>query len=330
MEIFVDSLRIGVGDDYKVNKRVIKREWFHEILERDGFVREKYFLNLPYYQATIDDRGLKVQFSLPKVVKGDNVWGVGREYLKPVFRWVEKDLRDKGVKTSLLRGRVLRIDICRNVFTDYCFESYSEVLRSLYLKRTHRRDYIDGFLIGNTLRELCFYNKVKEVRENYGDDVILKYGLMGENLMRGEFRVLQKVDEVLKYPVLYAMELEKNYDLVPIVYLEQMEKVFDREFTGGRDVLVVSEERIRQALIDLSKYGRLAIEWYGLETFAYCNRDELKRVLLEHYTRQGVYKILKKIERQVEKFGDWRSKGFIDLYQELKTKFLDYKRDMWI
>jgi len=36
----------------------------------------------------------------------------------------------------------------------------------LNFKRTHRRDYTDGFLSANTLRELCFYNKVRELSGN--------------------------------------------------------------------------------------------------------------------------------------------------------------------
>lgn len=319
--ISLDTIKIGVGDEYKKEKL---KGWTYLRMESEEFLKEKFFINLRYYQATINSRGLKVEFSFPQLVRGDNILGVSSEYLKPAIKWIERDLREKGVKTSLLRGRILRMDIFRNVETEYSFENYSEVLRSLYLKRTHRRDYVDGFLVGNTLREICFYNKVKEAKEKYGDGIIRKYKLDGERIMRGEFRVLQKVDEVLKdYPIVSVNDLCKNYKIVPVIYLEFMGKVFEREFTEGSQETEISEERIRRALIDLSVYGRDALKWYGLETYSYCNRDELKRALLEYYKKSETYKILRVIERESKKFDRFRRKKFTDLYQELKTKFLD-------
>lgn len=320
--VFLDTLKIG-NKEYRVGSL---KGWTHEIKESEDFREEKYYINLPYYNATIDERGFKVQFSLPKLVRGDNIFGVSGEYLKPAIRWIERDLRDRGVKVSLLGGRILRMDLFKNVETEYKFDSYSEVLRSLSLKRTFKRDYGDGFLMGNTLREICFYNKVKEVKENHeeGEKLIKKYGLESERMMRGELRFLTKVRSSLRgYPVDVVGEFIKAYEVVPVVYYEYMEKVFEKDFVDGKDVEFVFEERKRQALIDLAKYGRKALQWYGLEVYSYCSRDELKSALMECYKRSRVYAILREIEKEKEKFKGWRGKRFVELYQELKSKFLE-------
>lgn len=89
--------------------------------------------------------------------------------------------------TDLKSFKVMRLDIFKNVMSDYNFNVYSDILRSLELKRTHKRDYIDGFLSSNTNREICFYNKIKEMRENKERFTDIKE----EKIIRGELRLLK-------------------------------------------------------------------------------------------------------------------------------------------
>ena len=164
----IDTISIGTPEFEVANSnRLTKRT---DVLET-GEILEKQFYNSDKFNLTIDNRGFRLHFSLPKLYGlKDNFYPLGENSFEVVMNSLQRNLEDVGVIADLDKAKILRLDIFKNVQTSETFSIYSDVLKSLELKRTHKRDYVDGFLSANTLRELCFYNKVRELSESLGKE----------------------------------------------------------------------------------------------------------------------------------------------------------------
>lgn len=321
----IDTLTVGTQDfTIQSSNRLIKRI---DTNQETGETLEKYFINLDTLNLTIDNRGLRFHFSLPKLYGlKDNFYPLGVNSFNTVIDNLERVLGDIGVITDIDRLKVLRLDLFKNITTEKSFYSYSDVLRTLDLKRTHRREYSEGFLTANTYRELCFYNKVKELSESLGVAYVKQvYNFSSENIIRGELRFLQH-REVKKNNITYLNEIPENWSSLKITYSNYMSEVFKYELKGG-DVELKAETL--KALIDfamnsLREQGREALKVFGFYPYSFVNRDELLYTLREHYSRRQAFQILSEIERNKKKYGEiYKTLDYKRLYSELKEKFLN-------
>ncbi|MGC9142254.1 MAG: hypothetical protein ACP5IN_07930, partial [Caldimicrobium sp.] len=300
----IDTISLGT-EEFAIQSynRLVKRV---DTNQETGETLEKYFINLDTLNLTIDGRGLRLHFSLPKLYGlKDNFYPLGVNSFEVAVENLQRALEDIGVIADLDKMKVLRLDLFKNVITEKSFNSYAEVLRTLELKRTHRREYADGFLTANTLRELCFYNKVRELSESLGFAYVRQvYGFSSENVMRGEIRFLQH-REVKKNNITFLKEIPENWLSLKEVYRNYMKEVFKYELKGGVDL---NSETLK-ALIDfamnvLRQEGREALKVFGLYPFAFVNRGELLDTLKEHYSRRQAFQILSEIERNKKKYGE--------------------------
>ena len=186
-------------------------------------------------------------------------------------------------------------------------------------KRTHRRDYIDGFLTANTLRELCFYNKVRELSESLGSLYVKQvYNFSGENIIRGELRFLRH-SEVKKNGFDYLRDIPNQWNLLKVAYSDYMKQVFKYDFNGGEEM---SEKVLDKVLI--AKLGKEAFKYFTYKPLYEMSKQEIKELLKPHYTRKQVYNILQEVDKKKQRYSKVLTNvNFKSLYSELKEKFLN-------
>lgn len=138
----------------------------------------KAFRNTDTYQATINGRGLLIQFNPSKpyhpfnLVDNDKVFN---ERVQTVFN----DLMSKGVRASWNDAKLSRLDIARNILLSGSVQSYGVVWPWINQKRSkHTRQYPDGYGTGNDSWGTIFYDKGKESGH---DDI--------KNFLRGEIQL---------------------------------------------------------------------------------------------------------------------------------------------
>lgn len=320
----IDTITLGTIDfSIQPSNKLIKRI---DINQETGEVSEKYFLNSDPLYLTIDNKGLRFHFSFCKIYGlKDNFYPLGVNSFFIILENLKKILYDIGIISDLNTFKILRLDIFKNVMTNKNFYAYSTILRSLELKRTHKRDYVDGFLSSNSYREICFYNKVRELSEKLGTAYVKQvYNFQGENIIRGELRLL-KHREVKKNNIIYLKEIPEKWSYLKEIYIDYLKKVFKYEHKGG-DVKLDSETL--EALIEysikvLKQKGKEALKIFGFYPFFFVNRDELLSSLKEHYSKSQAFNILTKIEKSKREYGEiYKTYDYKKLYSELKEKFL--------
>lgn len=305
----LDTLSIGTSefDISRENKLIMRVDTYNET--NTSF--KKYFFNSEEIYLTIDDKGLRLHFSLPKLLYKNNFYPIKEKDFQIAIDNLDERIRDLGVITDLKSFKVMRLDIFKNVMSDYNFNIYSDILRSLELKRTHKRDYIDGFLSSNTNREICFYNKIKEMRENRERFTDIK----DEKVIRGELRLL-KHREVKKNNITLLKEIPDKWCNLKEVYKQYISEVFKGDMNGDIDKETIILEMIKKEkkkAFDKFKY----IPLFNIE------RDKLKQALSDVYQKRDVYYILKKIDRDKKELGKYfKSLEYRKLYNEIKDKFL--------
>jgi hypothetical protein len=305
----LDTLSIGTSefDISRENKLIMRVDTYNET--NTSF--KKYFFNSEEIYLTIDDKGLRLHFSLPKLLYKNNFYPIKEKDFQIAIDNLDERIRDLGVITDLKSFKVMRLDIFKNVMSDYNFNVYSDILRSLELKRTHKRDYIDGFLSSNTNREICFYNKIKEMRENKERFTDIKE----EKIIRGELRLL-KHREVKKNNITLLKEIPDKWSDLKEVYKQYISEVFKGDMNGDIDKETIILEMIKKEkkkAFDKFKY----IPLFNIE------RDKLKQALSDVYQKRDVYYILKKIDRDKKELGKYfKSLEYRKLFTEIKDKFL--------
>lgn len=306
----LDTLSIGTSefDISRENKLIMRVDTYNET--NTSF--KKYFFNSEEIYLTIDDKGLRLHFSLPKLLYKNNFYPIKEKDFQIAIDKLDYKIRDLGVITDLKSFKVMRLDIFKNVMSDYNFNVYSDILRSLELKRTHKRDYIDGFLSSNTNREICFYNKIKEMRENKERFTDIKE----EKVIRGELRLL-KHREVKKNNIIHLKEIPNKWSDLKEVYKQYISEIFKGDMNGEIDKETIILEMIKKEkkkAFDKFKY----IPLFNIE------RDKLKQALSDVYQKRDVYYILKKIDRDKKELDKYfKSLEYRRLYNEIKDKFLE-------
>lgn len=329
--IGIDTVKMGVQRDFEIEDYANLR-YVNDTDMKTGAVRERYYRNDTEkgYYLTIDRRGLSIQFSLPLLYGLDsNFYLLGANSIKVVMSSIERELQNIGVVADLDNAKVMRIDIVSNALTTETFSSYAPVLQSLSLKRARNRQYgVDTFLMHNTLRELEFYNKLRELAQKKGPAYVRNVlGFNSERIVRGELRFLRHREVKKRLGVSTLQELPDNWGTLRDVYVGFMRnEVFtnsiDNEISRRANLEELFGVLAGEALRALVKDGIEAFKIYGFLPFFYVSDDEIKKALLESKSRRQAYRILQRIKRAKKKYGFVHmSKAFKRLYSELKYKF---------
>jgi hypothetical protein len=134
-----------------------------------------------------DKIGCYVQFSVPKVLNGDNYAGTDSKGTKAALRLMQDRLQAIGMKTNINTAKLSRLDAFRNVEASEPFTSFQPILQVMQGQRMAKRDYGTTFLWGNTQQQICVYDKLAEMAAR-------KQSIKGStpNTIRFEHRLLNR------------------------------------------------------------------------------------------------------------------------------------------
>lgn len=289
----------------------------------------KAFYNSDICNLDLTGFGNFVRFSIPKVYNKDNLYPVGKESTKIVFKIVRKHLLENGISIPSLNSDVAivsRIDLFNNALTVYPFDAYRQVFEVLAGKRVTKRDYGTTFNYGNKQRQLTCYDKVEEMKIANKDT-----GELG-NILRGEYKLLTGKAVKSHSRLTTGNNIIKHWDTCKDVYKR------------GLEGLLLTYEDIQEAK---SYAGHLELE--RLKSFAekggHFVNNYLKVVgivnMLELFGGwQGIEGALNKVMKNKQSLSNQMKKlrgaylnhsdildknkqiPVSELYQELKTKWL--------
>ena len=189
--------------------------------------------NLTFHPILYEPYGF-VQFSIPKVLYGQNFGKVTQQGLNSAIECVESELYDHGVCISLFKDSYIsRIDLFKDAETERPFVEYAPLFDLLELPRMSRRAYGGStFLFENGVEELCIYDKYKELKakaRKAGETIPEFTG----NRIRCEsrFKDKRKSEAVLK--VTNPKELLRDFDYLKDLYNSKIEKyIFDKDIAA--------------------------------------------------------------------------------------------------
>jgi hypothetical protein len=161
-----------------------------------------------------------IQFSVPKVLNGDNYAPTDSEGTKAALRAIESNLKAIGIRTNINTAKLSRLDAFRNVEADEPFESYQVILQVMQGQRMAKRDYGTTFLWQNSQQEICVYDKLAEMAAR-------KQSIKGStpNTIRFEHRLLnnRKIKNTLG--MVTVSDLLSDLNHVDNCYRESMKKL---------------------------------------------------------------------------------------------------------
>lgn len=260
----------------------------------------KAFRNTDTYQATINGRGLVVQFNPSKPYHPFNLvddTGVFNDRVQTVFN----DLMRKGVRASWNDAKLSRLDIARNVLLTGSVQSYGVVWPWINQKRSkHTRQYPDGYGTGNDSWGTIFYDKGKE---SGNDDI--------KNFLRGEIQI--KKGRTIT-DMIGCKNIGQLFDLglnsIQDVYRTTMQEKVLRITGGGNqhtiqyndEIEVLQMLKAESERTAISKHLQLMGMPYFLETYG--NPGVYADVLLQAgFSRMTVNRRLKDVRKHIELYG---------------------------
>jgi hypothetical protein len=189
----VDTIQC-FGESFKV------KDWSkwsqHSITDRaTGEVKQKEVCNSDKVSATIYGSKLIFHSSLPKLLYGSNLFELKQSDGERAVEAVEKELFDScGVRVAegLKDFRLSRIDFCRNLKVNHSIPDYIQALSQLRYSRREKVLYKSETLsFRNGRRELCFYDKVGEVRgdKKLSPELLEYVNTLPNNLLRVEAKL---------------------------------------------------------------------------------------------------------------------------------------------
>jgi hypothetical protein len=201
----------------------------------------------PLSPSEPDKVGAFVQFSVPKVATGSNYHPTDHKGTVEALKSIQKQLGAIGVKTNLKTAALSRVDTFKTVSAKEPYHSYHPVLAMLQGQRMAKRDYGTTFLWGNTVQEICVYDKLVEMQHRKCD----VSGLPG-NSIRFEHRMLKakKVRDMLGMRT--VADLVSAPDHVRDTYNKVMEKQLFKQSVAEIEVFTLPEvETLMTALRDV-------------------------------------------------------------------------------
>jgi len=270
-----------------------------------------------------------VHLSIPNYATGgrDNAQLVGADVARDVLADLQKEIQEIGIATDLSKAQLSRVDVTRNIQAAEAFPIYRPVLQLVEGQRLRdKREYIDGFLWGNTRQQVCAYDKGAQVEAKGGNASGLR------NVLRFEYRMRDagKCKDVFGFSQLG--DLLREYDSIGDTYRGKMkEHVF--RFTPD-NLEVLSGRKLEEEMRDFMEYaGRnwqaKLIEAYGVrELVKLAEVDTIKKIVASlTHDRKKAYRIGVKLRQgqvnaRLIQHDTATKKSYRTLYGELRTKVL--------
>ena len=332
LRVRLDRFKVLKGADFTVVPPEVKNKTGEvggeRLLWRDTEGAEvrgrKAYYNGELLNVDVDDYGVQVRCSLPKLfTSSHNFRSLDKREAVEAVEKLQTHLENVvGVKTNLLDAVPTRVDLFRNAVLTYPTNYYFPILANVAEgRRLKKRDYGETVTFFNSQRELCFYDKVYELKKMHNVDV----SGFPPNVMRGELRLLKGrvVEKGLR--VEDVRGLLECYDSLPEVYKGELERVV---FHHGVRVRSVGNE-IQQLKRMKAEGGRNAgdkvMKTFGYKYFAdRYSVDEFKQIAMEVFSRFTASRMVKRFQEVKLIFGlfDTKEATSEELFNELRTKLV--------
>jgi hypothetical protein len=292
------------------------------------------YLNAPLWNLDVKPLGGKVRamvhFSIPRIVNGEsNVEPATATQAHEAFQRVESELDSAGISARVSDANLSRVDLFRNVRTDYPFREYRPLFRILEAQRMKdNRAYSDtGVSWGNTQQQITAYDKVQEVREKLG------VRLAEVNLARFELRMMNKRKIWTTAGLLNVGDVEKEWDRQSELYNGYMGQTLFRWKPADIEMLSVKnlERAVEFAKVRYGRYWlREMLATFGVQKILeFADMGTVVDVLSAHMSalgqrkaRHNVRKILtqKTVDLSMMERRKVNAQPVAEMYQELHAK----------
>jgi hypothetical protein len=203
----------------------------------------KLYFNAPNVAGfEINHHGLKVAFNPSKIHTGHpfalltDLAGIS-EVASRIMEQADK----VGIDFDPMAGKLFRVDPAKQAVMHDPPAQYGQALRYARGTRMNRREYPDGHLFVNSNRELCFYDKCKELTAGRRKKAAPQlHHTVPENLLRGEVRLIG-TDTIIKDTGCSTLRELVNMDpiLLAGAYAKNMDRLLFNPLHSG-DQLVIS------------------------------------------------------------------------------------------
>jgi len=265
---------------------------------------------------------LTIHFSAPKLAgHSDNFYTASKNQIYICESEIQKYLDNLKIKTSVDSLKVNRLDITKNIYLDNEFIEYEPVFKMLSLSRTNKRNYPDGYLISNKQREICIYNKTKELDNTHYSgysEQVLK--LQSNRWARFELRLFKNKQIQKKTNIIKLIDIPEYYELLKPVFIDYTGKLFELNIKS--EVVYMELKHSRTLLIRRIMRGdKQAVEKYGLAPLVDLDRKTRVELLKKVYDDRKAYYLNDKVEKLKSEITSEASKTDIkEKYNELKKK----------
>lgn len=232
----------------------------------DGDSNQGRFVNgfLGTYMVSINSYRVKVHnSSLARFVNSNNQEGMSLQQTRKALEMMSDQLH-----LYMGDAKVTRIDIGRNIITKLSPETYIQYLGEL--RGYKRLESGDGVYYKNSLRELVFYNKIREQKHKRQEIQPL---FKGNNLLRYELRLKNHLEKELNQPRVTAKLLydEDFYINISKFWRDEYLKITKRSNktcnispTGSTRQLMTSIASISIQTIGEEALLKMVSEWHEL------------------------------------------------------------------
>lgn len=259
----------------------------------------KAFRNTDLYQATMNGRGLMIQFNPSKPYHPYNLVSDDRvldERVQNVFN----DLMQKGVKASWKDALLIRMDLAKNVLMDNPVNTYDTAFTWINQTRSkYVRQYPSGYGTSNDSWGAIFYDKGEESGEYEGN-----------NLLRGEIQFKRHRKIVDAIGCKYVGQLgELGMGAMQQVFRDTMRDKVLRvsEYSNQETIQFENEIRVLERLKAESERTAIGkhIQLMGMAHFIqiYKSPAGYAQLLLEAgFSKMTISRKMKEIRKQLDLF----------------------------
>lgn len=321
---------------YTLNDGEVKNDFKLFNLEGEEISGSKAILNRDQYQVTIDSRGLYIQLSVPKFLRGTNYQPANQDETREALKSLQDKLKQDGISldvNSMIPGR---LDACKNIKTKLTTGNYFSFLHSLGGSRMNQKsNYNDGikrtgYQWQNSQQEIICYDKRLEMesREEEIKDI-------PKNVLRFEHRLRRgrKIKSSLGFNT--VRDLVKEFPLIEENYNQTMrDSIFKYEPNDKR--LFQSKtiaDYLEHSLTNYSrnKYLKFAVnilfskEGFLIDEMSLFETLDLVMDKLEYSNekkRKQRFLLKQMLSNTKDISSDLETVNVRDLYRELREKIL--------
>lgn len=241
-----------------------------------------------------------------------------------ILNEIESSCNKIGLEFELDKLKIGKIEIAKDIQTNFPYSSYSSVFNGLDGKRLFGNQHQDTYYFGNKSRAFCFYNKTEELKEKFNYKI-------DKNILRAELKLnnasvvrrdaqLFSVEDLLSPNILeWCNSIYKN--LLKTLVFHYDHTTENKEFETNLEVFqsYVSDfgsKAFKKYLFDLA-IKQFITDGGNFQALFDIAKQEGVLPSTITYQKKKILKLSKN-----SRFKDFKS--VTSLYRELKKKLLEY------